>query len=151
MSAGPRVRVGALVVNNGRLLLVRHQKAGRTYWLLPGGGVEEGESLADALRRELLEECGIEPAEIRGPIALIETIPPDDELEGRHILHLIFDVEADQATADGLVSHDDAVVGHAFVDQSKLSDLDLRPPIHDYLRLYTPGDPFVALGRMWVR
>ena len=39
---------------------------------------------------------------------------------------------------------------HALVDQGSLTGIDLRPPIHDYLRAYRSGDPFVALGRMWV-
>ena len=49
-----------------------------------------------------------------------------------------------------LGNHDAAVLGHAFVDQQELDGLDLRPPIHDYLRGYRPGDAFVSLGRMWV-
>ena len=46
MTPGPRIRVAGLVVNGGRVLLVRQEKAGRSYWLLPGGGVEEGEEVA---------------------------------------------------------------------------------------------------------
>ena len=37
----------------------RHEKSGREYWLLPGGGVNSGESLVEALRRELEEEVAI--------------------------------------------------------------------------------------------
>ena len=95
MSAGPRIRVAGLLVNGGRVLLVRQEKEGRTYWLLPGGGVEEGEELVDALRRELAEECGWEPTAINGPVALVETIPPPEAPGGRHILHMIFAVEVE--------------------------------------------------------
>ena len=126
---------------------MRHEKDGRTYWLLPGGGVEPGEALEDAVRREFAEECGFAPSAVEGPIALVETIPPPDAPAGRHILHMIFAIEAGGDAR--LVSSDDAVRGHAFVDQRKVHDLDLRPPIHDFLARYRRGDPFVALGRMW--
>lgn len=146
--SGPRIRVSGLLINGGRVLLVRHEKRGRSYWLLPGGGVEEGEALIDALRRELREECGFVPESIAGPVALVETIPPDDDDAGRHILHMVFAIEV--ADPNALASEDAAVLGHAFVGQQQLDELDLRPPIHDYLRTYRPGDPFVSLGRMWV-
>jgi len=148
--SGPRIRVAGLLVNGGRILLVRHEKDGRSYWLLPGGGVEEGEQLEDAVHREFVEECGLRPAAIRGPIAMAETIPPADTPAGRHILHMIFAIETRPHEADHLVSHDEAVVGHAFVDRNRLRDLDLRPPIHEYLMQYRTGDPFVSLGRMWI-
>jgi len=150
VTPGPRIRVAGLVVNGGRVLLVRQEKAGRSYWLLPGGGVEEGEELVDALRRELAEECGWQEAAINGPVALVETIPPPDAPGGRHILHMIFAVEVEPTALERLVSADDAVLGHALVDRGALGEIDLRPPIHDYLRAYRAGDPFVSLGRMWV-
>ena len=58
---GPRITVGvrALVVDDaGRVCLVRHTY--RDGWFLPGGGVKVGESLVDAMSRELAEETGIE-------------------------------------------------------------------------------------------
>ncbi|MGH3991870.1 MAG: NUDIX hydrolase [Pseudonocardiaceae bacterium] len=53
--------VGAVIHDeNGRLLLVRRAtEPGRGRWSLPGGRVEPGESDADALRRELVEEVGL--------------------------------------------------------------------------------------------
>ena len=150
MTDGPRIRVAGLLINGGRVLLVRQEKDDRHYWLLPGGGVEEGEELEDALLREITEECGRPPSAIRGPIAMAETIPPADVPTGRHILHMVFAIELAQTSIDTFTSNDDAVLGHAFVDQHELGDLDLRPPIHTYLRDYRAGDAFVSLGRMWV-
>lgn len=44
--------------SSGELLLVRHEGVGR--WVLPGGGVDPGESFAETARRELAEEAGID-------------------------------------------------------------------------------------------
>lgn len=50
-------RVRALVIAGDDVLLVKH--IGKSYWNLPGGMVEKGESLFKALQRELYEELGI--------------------------------------------------------------------------------------------
>ena len=149
MIGEPRIRVAGLLINGGRILLVRHEKEGRSYWLLPGGGVEAGEQLEDAVRREFAEECGIVPQRVHGPVAMAETIPPPHAVGGRHILHMVFAIEASPDAAEALSSSDNAVLGHAFVDQRRVRDIDLRPPIHDFLAAYRPGDAFVSLGRMW--
>jgi len=56
----PRIRVSAVLRREGRILLIRQEKPGREYWLLPGGGVNMGETLLQAVQRELSEECGID-------------------------------------------------------------------------------------------
>ena len=57
----PRVGVGAVVLDAGRVLLVRRGKpplAGK--WSLPGGMLELGETTTEAARREVAEECGLQ-------------------------------------------------------------------------------------------
>jgi ADP-ribose pyrophosphatase YjhB (NUDIX family) len=52
--------VGALIFRRGAILLVeRGREPLRGYWSLPGGLVETGEKLEDALKREILEETGL--------------------------------------------------------------------------------------------
>ena len=47
----PRIRVSAILRRESKVLLIRHEKTDREYWLLPGGGVNAGESLVQALRQ----------------------------------------------------------------------------------------------------
>ena len=56
----PRVAGGALVLHEGRLLVVeRGNPPAEGVWALPGGSVELGETMAEACEREVLEETGL--------------------------------------------------------------------------------------------
>ena len=55
------VAVGVLIQGDGRFLLTSRPpgKVYQGYWEFPGGKLEEGEGVEQALRRELLEEIGV--------------------------------------------------------------------------------------------
>jgi 8-oxo-dGTP diphosphatase len=73
----PQIAVGAIVIHDDALLMVqRANDPGKGLWSLPGGRVEHGEFLADALRREVKEETGLE-VEV-GELAGILEVPGDD-------------------------------------------------------------------------
>lgn len=146
-SAGIRVRVGAIVTIDDRLLLVRQGRDGHSRWMLPGGGVEHGETVADAIVRELREECGLVAASVEGPVALAESIAPF--AGGRHVVHLLFRVGVD-AGADAIAIADPDILEHRLVAPSEVASLTVHPPIASFLEHQRPGDAFVALGRVWV-
>ncbi|MFB0502199.1 MAG: NUDIX hydrolase [Candidatus Bathyarchaeia archaeon] len=57
----PIVGVGALIVHEGKLLIVkRGVEPAKGKWSIPGGAVELGERIRDALVREVKEECGLD-------------------------------------------------------------------------------------------
>lgn len=72
------VGVGAVAVRDGSILLVRRgQPPNQGLWTLPGGRVEWGESLTDALRREILEETGLN-IDVESVAGIVERIFPEE-------------------------------------------------------------------------
>jgi 8-oxo-dGTP diphosphatase len=53
-------RVRLVMVEGDRVALIRRRRSGYTYYVLPGGGVEPGETVEEAGRREAMEELGVE-------------------------------------------------------------------------------------------
>jgi 8-oxo-dGTP diphosphatase len=75
----PGVGCGAAILRDGRILLVKRLKAPEAgHWSLPGGKVDFLERVEDAIRREILEEIGVEIA-LERPLVLIEMIGIDDQ------------------------------------------------------------------------
>jgi ADP-ribose pyrophosphatase YjhB (NUDIX family) len=69
--SSPLVGVGAVVVHEGRVLLVqRGREPAKGQWSLPGGLIDLGETLPEAVAREVLEETGL----VVEPVELIELL-----------------------------------------------------------------------------
>ncbi len=90
----PIVGVGGVVIHQGRVLLVRRGREPlKGEWSIPGGMLELGEKLEDGVRRELLEETGLE-VEPQGLIATFdrishERLPDGTEGEPRVQYHYV--------------------------------------------------------------
>ncbi|MFZ0602258.1 MAG: NUDIX domain-containing protein [Roseiarcus sp.] len=82
----PILAVSAAVFRQGRVLIVRRARAPLVgHFSLPGGGVEVGETLAEAVARELMEEVGVK-AEIIAFNRHVEAIIPEGERIRAHFV-----------------------------------------------------------------
>jgi len=83
----PIASVAACVYKGDRVLLIkRARQPSQGLWSVPGGAIELGETIRDAVMRELREECGIE-IELDRVINAVDLILPDEK--GRIWFHYI--------------------------------------------------------------
>lgn len=136
-SDAPRIRVAAIIELDGAVVLVRHRRGERTYHLLPGGGVARGETLAEALVREVAEETGL-AIEVGRPAILSDTIDPSAD---RHVVNIAFLCRV----TGGAVTHapaDPRVEAVDLVPPAELAGLDLRPPVAaEIAAALSPAEP----------
>src|SRR5579859_6027483 len=105
-----RIRVAGILVKDGQILVVRHEKQGRVYWLLPGGGVEFSETAEEALVREFKEEVGLD-IEVGKLVFVHDSIPPDRH---RQVLNLYFVVSSKKAKQALKVTQDSVLRDAAY-------------------------------------
>ncbi|MGI8936648.1 MAG: NUDIX hydrolase [Iamia sp.] len=123
--ARPEVAVGAIVADAEELLLVRRaQPPAAGTWAVPGGRVEGGETLAEAVVRELDEETGLEGA-CGALVGWSEILD-----EGRHAVILDFRVHIMARTP--LRAGDDAAEAR-WVPLGDVAELRLAPGLAELL------------------
>lgn len=129
-SGRPETAVGAVVIHDGRLLLIRRGRGPAIgQWSVPGGRVEWGETLAQAVEREVAEETGL--AVRCGPfIGWVERMG-----RGHHYVILDFRAEVVGDPPVILRAGDDAAEA-AWVPLSEVSTVDLVDGMLSFLRTH---------------
>jgi len=135
-----------MVINNdGEILLVAHRKNDKIYWLLPGGGVNYGESLEEALKREFLEELSMD-VDVLEPVLICDSIAPGGR---RHILNICFRCAG---KSDSLIlGRDTRLYDYKFFGPPAVSGLEMYPPVNSQvvaLMMNEKNDIYV--GKIWV-
>ena len=122
----PELCVSAVVIDDERLLLVRRGR-GRAQgeWAVPGGRVQPGELLVEAVVRELREETGIEGVcgNLIGVLELLDDAGPHQVVLG----HLVTLMEATEPVAG-----DDAAEAR-WVPLGDVAELRLAPGLAEFL------------------
>lgn len=120
--AAPLVAAAVVLLDGDRVLLIRRGRPpAEGQWSVPGGGVEAGETLAEAARRELREETGLD-CEIGPIVEVVERITRDET--GRARFHyVIVDVLGTNPTGT-LAAASDAAEAR-FVPFDELAQMEL--------------------------
>lgn len=124
MKSGIRLSARGVVVRDDHLLLVTVPDRGEVVYLLPGGGVEEGEDVHAAVQRELREEAGAEVTV--GPLLCVLDYSASTHF--RRSIYLCFRCTLVAGSEPGLPeSNIDELLGVHWVPIDDLSNINLYP------------------------
>jgi len=140
-----RVRVSGLLIEHDALLLIAHKKRGKVYWLLPGGGMNYGESMTRALEREFREELGV-TVNVHDPMFIGDSIDPRGR---RHILNVTF--RCTYREGEYLLGRDRRLYDFGFFKKEEIPDKLLYPPINSTLvSILNNKKSELYLGSLWL-
>lgn len=117
----------ALIVRGGHVLAIEHGDEHGTYYALPGGGQEPGETLAEAVVRECREELGADVA-VTGLAFIRERVDevPDHRVEFVFRCTLLTELDSERATRPDDGQRGLAWLPLAYLEQTRFYPLGLR-------------------------
>jgi nucleoside triphosphatase len=134
----PEPTVGALIFNQASKLLLMKSHKWHDQYVVPGGHIELGETIEDALRREIMEETGL-------PIRDIEFVSLQESIfdeafheEGRHFIFIDFMCQTD--ANEGEVVLNDEAQEYIWVTVDEALTLPMEPYTRRLLEKATSSD-----------
>jgi len=113
-------RVRAIIIDQGKILLINRIKGNNSYWVIPGGAVESGESHEQAVKRECLEELGVK---IEAQKLFLQRLGDKPEIEGQQeFFYLCNIIDGQIGTGQG----PEFQVGTQYKGEYKIKWVDLK-------------------------
>jgi len=146
-----RTSTKAIIVNEGNLLAIQHYDAEGVWYSLPGGGQNHGEALTDALKRECVEELGVQ-VEVGRLRFVRDYIGANHEFSDEHPhihqVEFLFECRLLGDPASATPSNPDSrQVGVAWLPLAELASFRLYPKLLQKILQKDDGnDPLVYLG-----
>ena len=137
----PRVRPTAVLIEDGRLLIVKQKVSDQRHWSLPGGALEYGETVAQCLVRETKEETGLD-VKVKDLLYICDRFRHLDH----HIVHMTFLVErvGDRPVSDVFLHEDVDSGSHDMMREVRLVPIEELPAYGfspTFLQLVQDGFP----------
>jgi 8-oxo-dGTP diphosphatase len=125
----PTVRISNIIIDEqDQILLVKHRKKDREYWVLPGGHLEYGETFAQCAERELKEETSLD-GEFEKIVFISESLSPDGS---RHIINIFALVKVLGGQIQ-IGSDEDILCEVAYKPLDELANLTIYPNIVEHI------------------
>lgn len=136
-----RVRACALIIENNSIFLVEFQDESGLHYNLPSGGTEPGETIKEAVKREALEEAGVE-VEVGELVFVSEHAPHlTYHASGVHGLSLMFDCTIKNGSTPSMPKNPDPnQTGVKWIPIDQLDEIILYPNIKELIRKYSKGE-----------
>jgi len=127
----PQVAVGAIIFKDKKVLLVKRSKApAKGKWAVPGGRVQPGESMKDALKREIKEETNLDIG-VGDAIYAFDVIEFDEDQQLS--FHYVI-IDFDCLYQSGILKAGDDAADARWVFASEFESLDVNVKTRDLLK-----------------
>ncbi len=123
--------VGALIFNQGKVLLIQTHKWGHTFGI-PGGKVKYGESMVQALKREISEETGLAISNIRDALTMDSVFSKEFYSKKSHFLLVNFLADASSQN----VRLNDEAQSFIWVEPQLALKMNLNEPTRELIKFY---------------
>ncbi|PKM91958.1 MAG: hypothetical protein CVU81_03100 [Euryarchaeota archaeon HGW-Euryarchaeota-1] len=121
------LRTAAIIFYKGKLITTKMKKDGKTYYVLPGGGVEGNETIFDALKREVDEEVNLKVKKLK--LVYIKELNLKIEGGGRGVEFYFFVEEYEGVPTKGFdpEEKDSSLEGLGFINIDDLKNTTFHP------------------------